>query len=466
MTFLVIWILSKQMEHDMTKGSSLKLLTLFSLPLFFGNLFQQFYSMVDTIIVGKFVGVGALAALGCTSGFSFMVVGFAMGLTSGFGVLISQAYGAKDYKQMRQLYSMSILLSILMGVIISVIFTIFSKNLLLMINTPLDILEDANTYILTIYVGLILVVFYNLFAAILRAVGDSKSPLIFIIISSVLNVVLDLLFVLVFNLGCLGVGIATVFSQGISAFISYFYINRKFDKFRFEKGDFKINTHLCTKLLKLGIPGALQFSVCAIGVIIVQIAINSFGSDSIAAYSIGGKIEGIVTQFFPALGMAISTYAGQNYGSGDYERIRKGFRSGLYIVIIGALISFFIVYFFSPYIVKLFLAENASQIVVDQSLLYARIVSFFFIPLGFIFLFRTGCQGLGSASIPMISSILELVFRIIAAFTLPYFFGYYGICFASPFAWAAAGFILPFFYFHRLKKIKKQLQIPNASVRA
>ena len=275
----------------MTKGSPLKLLTLFSLPLFFGNLFQQFYSMVDTIIVGKFVGVKALAALGCTSGFSFMVIGFAMGLTSGFGVLISQAYGAKDYKQMRQLYSMSILLSILMGVIISVIFTIFSKSLLLMINTPQDILNDANIKILTIYIGLILVVFYNLFAAILRAVGDSKSPLIFIIISSVLNVVLDLLFVLAFNLGCLGVGIATVLSQGLSALISYFYINKKFDKFRFQKGDFKINTHLCAKLMKLGIPGALQFSVCAIGVIIVLIAIPRAGKNCITIPSILPPIE-------------------------------------------------------------------------------------------------------------------------------------------------------------------------------
>lgn len=445
----------------MTKGSPLKLLTLFSLPLFFGNLFQQFYSMVDTIIVGRFVGVGALAALGCTSGFSFMVVGFAMGLTSGFGVLISQAYGAKDYKQMRQLYSMSILLSLLMGLIISAFFALFSKSLLLMINTPQDILEDANTYILTIYIGLILVVFYNLFAAILRAVGDSKSPLIFIIISSVLNVALDLLFVLVIPLGCLGVGIATVFSQGISALISYFYINRKFDKFRFEKGDFKINTHLCSKLLRLGIPGALQFSVCAIGVIIVQIAINSFGSESIAAYSIGSKIESIVIQFFPALGMAISTYAGQNFGSRNYERIRKGFRTGFCLVVIGSLLSFLIIYFFSPYIVKLFLSDNASQTVVDQSLLYARLVSYFFIPLGMIFLFRTGCQGLGSASIPMFSSLLELVFRIIAAFALPVFYGYYGICFASPIAWVAAGFILPFFYFHRLKKIKTQLAIAS-----
>ena len=311
------------MERNMTSGSPLRLLLAFSLPLFLGNLFQQIYSMVDTVVVGRFVGVDALAALGAVGGFSFMCVGFAQGLGCGFAVLVSQCYGAGDHDRMRKAYAMSIVASIVVGIVVSLLFFAFSMPMLELVRTPSNIISMANDYISIIYIGLLASVFYNLFSSILRAVGDSRSPLLFLLISSVLNVVLDLFLVLVIPMGCAGVAIATILSQAISAVISYFYIAGKFPIFRFRKGDFRLDFNMIRILLKIGLPGAIQFSVCAIGVIIVQIAINGFGSDIVAAYSIGNKIETLLSQMFTALGMAISTYAGQNLGAGNLDRITQ-----------------------------------------------------------------------------------------------------------------------------------------------
>ena len=304
----------------MTKGPIARLLLSFSIPLFLGNLFQQLYSMVDTIVVGRFVGVEALAAVGSTSGFSFMVVGFAQGLTAGFSVIISQRYGAKDMEAMRRSYAMSIIGSLLMSVIIAVFFCLMSMPFLRIINTPENIIGDANSYISIIYAGIGTAVFYNLFSSILRAVGDSRSPVIFLLLSSVLNIVLDLFFVIVIPLGCSGVAIATIIAQGISALVSFIYIKIRFPMFRLRKEDWDFDPKLLIRLMRIGIPGAVQFSVCAVGVIIVQAAINDFGSDTVAAYSVGGKIENLITQFFPAIGMGLSTFAGQNLGAGDFGR--------------------------------------------------------------------------------------------------------------------------------------------------
>ena len=451
------------MEKNMTQGSALKLLIGFSLPLFLGNLFQQVYSMVDTVVVGRFVGVDALAALGAIGGFSFMVVGFAQGLGCGFAVLVSQCYGANDYDRMRKCYAMSIVASIVVGIIISALFFIFSMPLLELVRTPENIITMANDYISIIYIGLLASIFYNLFSSILRAVGDSRSPLLFLVISSVLNVVLDLFFVLVIPLACAGVAIATILSQAISAAVSYVYIVRKFPIFKFRKNDFKLDFHIIRMLLKIGIPGAVQFSVCALGVIIVQIAINDFGSNIIAAYSIGTKIETIMSQMFTALGMAISTYAGQNLGAGEYERIKKGFAVCFALIVLWSLISYILSFFITEPLAYLFLdSQTSGQDVIDNAIVYVRTVIVFFIPLGMIFLFRTGCQGLGSGSIPMISSITELAARTIAAFTLPSVFGYLGICYASPVAWLCAAVILPICYAVQMHGIRTKLKIHPA----
>ncbi len=440
----------------MTKGSPLRLILTFSIPLFIGNLFQQLYSMVDTIVVGRFVGVDALAAVGSTSGFSFMVVGFAQGLTAGFSVLISQRFGAKDIPMIKKTYAQSILCSIICSIVIAAVFALLSMPLLRLIDTPENIIDDANTYILIVYLGIGTAIFYNLFSSILRAVGDGRSPVYFLLIASVLNIVLDLFFVIVIPLGCAGVAIATVIAQGISAIISFFYIKKRFPIFHISRSDFRFDKRLCLRLMKIGIPGAVQFSVCAIGVIIVQSAINGFGSDTVAAYSVGGKIENIITQFSPAVGMGISTFAGQNLGAGNLKRIRKGFRTSFAIMTIGAVIATVIAMFFADSFSYIFMDKNStSPEIIAMASQYVRTIAWFFIPLGSIFIFRTGCQGLGSGTIPMISSIAELVMRAIAAFTLPLAFGYTGICFASPVAWCGAGFLLPFIYLAKMRSIEK-----------
>ena len=444
----------------MSVGSPLKLLLGFTIPLFLGNLFQQVYSMVDTIVVGRFVGVDALAALGAVGGFSFMVVGFSIGLGNGFAVTVSQAFGAKDFKMMKKCYAMSIILSLFIGLAISIIFALLSKALLMVVKTPENILQMANDYILVIYIGLLTNIFYNLFSGILRAVGDSKSPVLFLIISSLLNVFLDLLLVLVIPMGVKGVALATVISQGISALICYFYINKKLPILKLEKEHFRVDMHLIVRLLRIGLPGALQFSVCAIGVIIVQVAINSFGSDIIAAYSVGTKIENLITQFYPALGMAISTFAAQNLGAGDLKRIKKGFRIGLAIVVVWSIISIFLAHFITTPFSYIFLDESTTDPqIIENAQIYMNTIVVFFIPLGMIFLYRTGSQGLGSGAIPMISSITELVLRTIAAFTLPVMLGYQGLCLASPVAWIGAGFLLPICYMTRMKTLRKHLML-------
>lgn len=443
----------------MTKGSAFRLMLLFSIPLLIGNEFQQFYSMVDTIVVGRFVGIDALAAVGATSGFSFMVIGFAQGLTMGFSVIVSQRYGASDYQQMRKAYAMSILCSLFTSIIVSVLFALVSMPLLRLIQTPENIINDANLYIITIYLGLAAPIYYNLFSSILRAVGDSKSPLIFLLISSVLNIVLDLFFVIVVPLGCLGVAVATIISQVISAFLCYFYIVKKYPMFRLTKSDLQIDKKLCKRLFQIGLPGALQFSVCAIGVVIVQAAINGFGSDVVAAYSVGVKIENVITVIFQVLGMAISTFAGQNLGAGNIKRVRHGFNVAFFMMIGATVIAIALAYFIAEPMAYIFVDRNTTDpVIIENCIFYVRTISKFFFFLGLIFIYRTGCQGLGSGAIPMISSITELIARSITAVTLPSLLGYFGVVLSSPLAWAAAGIICPICYFKYINKVEMRLE--------
>lgn len=440
----------------MTIGKPFTLLMSFSIPLFFGNVFQQFYSMVDSIVVGRFVSVEALAAVGAVNGFSFMVVGFASGLAQGFSVMISQRYGAKDIDGMRKVYAQSILCALGITLIISVLFFFLSMPLLRLINTPDNIIGMANDYISIIYLFLITAVFYNLFSSVLRAVGDSKSPVLFLLLSSALNIVLDLFFVLVIPLAVKGVAIATVIAQGVSALVAWWYINKKFPVFRCKKSDWQLDRVICKNLLRIGLPGAIQFSITAIGVIIVQAVLNGFGSDTIAAYSVGTKIESLITQFFLALGMAISTFAGQNLGAGKIDRIKSGFVTATIMSIVYSLLAMAVAYLFTRPLCYIFVDKNSvNPVVIDEAVQYTTMICNFFVALGFIYVFRTGAQGLGSGKIPMANAIIELSLRIICSFTLPRWFGYVGICLASPAAWVCAGFTLPFLTARLYKRIKE-----------
>ena len=447
------------MQKNMTSGSPLSLMVGFVIPIFVGNLFQQLYLMSDTLIVSRLLGVEALAAVGSVSPFSYMVVGFAQGLTMGFTAILSQRFGAGDNEGMRKVYAMSTLLSVLISFLLSIVFTFLSRPMLKLVNTPDNILDMAVEYISIIYIFLIFQVLYNLYAGVLRSLGDSKSPLVFMIISAITNIILDIIAIAVFHMGVGGAALSTVFSQGLSAILSFIYIKKKFTILTPSKEEKKYDRSLSKVLLKVGLPGAFQYSITAISCILVQASLNNFGSDSVAAYSVANKIENMVTQFYPALGIGISTFAGQNLGAGKLKRVRKGFRVSVYLNIAYSIFALIICQFFASPMSKLFIDSNTSSpVVIEESILYVTTMSLFFIPLGFIFIFRTGCQGLGSGKIPMISAIIELVARTCTAFSLPYFFGFLGICYSNAVSWISAGFILPIVYLAFMKKLERHYE--------
>lgn len=443
------------MEHDMSKGSPAKLIFFFMLPILAGNLFQQFYSMVDTFVVGRFDGVQSLAAVGATGGMVFLILGFVGGLTAGFSVIVSQKFGAKDLEGMKKTVAMSCLSAGVLALLVSVLSVLTSKPLLLLLKTPKDILEAANAYITIIYIGIFATIYYNLLASVLRALGDSKSPLYFLILASVLNVIGDFITVVYLHMSVRGVAYATVASQSISALCCLLYIIKKYPSLHLGKKDWKIDLPLIGKLLRIGLPSALQFSVCAIGVLIVQASINKMGSNTVAAYSVGVKIEQLVTQPLVTLGMAMATFAGQNLGAGCLDRVRKGVRTGVLQTIAFSLISYALLILFGKPLARLFIEGDQTQ-VIGQVVLYLQVVAIFFIPLGLIFIYRNTCQGLGSGLIPMLSSIQELIFRVLVVLTLPRYYGYLGICLSSPIAWLAAAILLVIAYHRKLRNLEKR----------
>ncbi|HAP57319.1 MAG: MATE family efflux transporter [Sphaerochaeta sp.] len=446
------------MEHDMSSGKPARLLFFFMLPILGGNLFQQLYSMVDTFVVGRYVGVEALAAVGATGSMTFLILGFVVGLTAGFSVIISQKFGAKDPQSMRKAVAMSVLSACFLSLIVSTLAILTTRPLLQILRTPENIIDDSYAYLIIIYIGIVATIYYNLFAAILRALGDSRSPLYFLLIASALNIAGDLAAVIGLGMGVRGVAAATVLSQTISALLCLLYIYKKYPSLHLTSQDWKIDWPMISRLLRIGLPSALQFSVCAIGVMIVQSVINESGSDTVAAYSVGVRIEQLVTQPLVTLGLAMATFSAQNLGSGRLDRVQQGIRSALLLCILFSVLAWGLVFLFGKQLALLFI-EPSEQQVVAQTVQYLHIISYFFIPLGLIFVFRNTCQGLGSGLIPMLSSIQELLFRALVAVTLPPVLGYVGICLSSPIAWIAAALLLVVAYklqYSRLSRLLKQ----------
>ena len=443
----------KSEMRDMTKGNVFNIILGFAIPLLLGMLFQQFYSMVDTIIVGRFVGVEALAAVGTTSSMVFLVNGFVMGLTSGFAVLISQKYGAKDEAGVKKAVASSITLSIIASIIVTFISVISAKPLLALMNTPSNIMKDASTYIIILYAGNVAIIFYNMMAAILRALGDSKTPLYFLIVSSVLNIILDLVLIINFKMGVAGAAYATVISQGVSALLCVIYTYKKYKILRLKKEDFKVKKKYYRKHLKVGIPMALQFSITAIGIMTVQSAINIFGSTVIASYAAASKVLQLVMQPATTLGVTMATYCGQNIGAKRYDRIKLGVKKCVQISIITSLISAMVLIFLGKYFVMIFVSNPDAEIL-SYAQQVLNISAIFFIPLGLIFVYRNALQGIGDSFIPMMAGVYELVARAVVAFTLPKVLEFMGICLADPVAWFAAVIPLAYTYYKREKSFK------------
>lgn len=442
------------MTKDLTVGKPSKIILDFTLPIFAGNIFQQFYSMADTVIVGKFVGNEALAAVGACGTLMFLILGFLLGMTAGFTVVTSQHYGAGNMKAMRQSVTSAAVLSAAVSIAMTVLSMTFMKRILHLMNTPPDMYAQAYDYIMVICGGIAAQVLYNLLASILRALGDSKRPLFFLIIAAGLNIVLDLVFIIAFHMGAAGAAWATVVSQGVSGMLCLIYIIFRVPELHLSRGDWKINWSLAKWQMRIGFPMAFQYSITAIGTIIVQTALNSLGSVAAAGFAAANKIEQIVTQAYVALGTTISTYCAQNVGAGEEERVRQGFKSATWIGVIYAVVTGVVIALAGKYMAPLFVSENVNVIMgyVD---IYLKCVSLFFIPLVVVNVYRNGIQGMGYGLLPMMAGIAELAGRTAAAVAGAYFKSFTGICLASPAAWVLAGGLLIAMYRGIMKRRKK-----------
>ncbi|HJD04731.1 MAG TPA: MATE family efflux transporter [Candidatus Mediterraneibacter caccogallinarum] len=446
----------KSAQSDMTSGSPMKIILWFTLPIFIGNVFQQFYNMADAVIVGKFVGNNALAAVGSTGTIMFLINGFVIGMTAGFTVLTAQKFGAGDERGIRKSVTGAAWLSLIVGLILTAAFMVFMKPLLTLMNTPADIFDDAYAYIMIISGGILAQMLYNLLASILRALGNSRVPLYFLILSAVLNIVLDLVFVIVFQMGAAGAAVATIISQGVSGLLCLVYIGKKVQLLRMTKEDWKPQTALLSAQLKVGIPMALQYSITAIGTMMVQSSLNILGSTLVAAYTAAGKIEQVVTQAYIAMGTTMATYGAQNMGAGDVPRIRQGFKACTIIGIVYSFIAAAFVMTAGKYMTYLFVSEDVGTIMNSVDI-YLKCVGIFFIPLAVVNIYRNGIQGLGYGLLPMTAGIAELIGRGVVAVIAAGQRSYLGVCLASPAAWILAGGLLIVMYYyimnHDIKKI-------------
>lgn len=452
---------SSSPAKDLTVGSPMKLILGFAFPMFLGLLFQQFYSLVDTMIVGKYLGVDPFAGVGSTGSLNFIVIGFCMGLCSGFSVPISQSFGAKDFPLLRKMVTNSVWLCTFFSVVITTLMLLFCRPVLTWMNTPENIFEYAYIYIFIIFAGIPCTILYNMTAAILRALGDSKSPIIFLAISSAINIGLDLLLIIVFRMGVDGAALATVVSQGVSGVISIIYIKKKFDILAMEKGDWKLERHLAGKLTGVGIPMGLQYSITGIGSVILQTAVNGLGSIYVASMTAGSKINIFLACPFDALGQTMAPYAGQNIGARKLDRVRKGLRAACIIGFIVSGLMVIVVKLFGDQLTMLFLDEK-DPVIMQNSTQFLIIVSAFYCLLTLVNTVRFTIQGMGFSSLAIIAGVMEMIARGIAGMLLVPAFGYLGACYSSPLAWLLAdAFLIPAFFLCK-RKVARQLEVGKA----
>ncbi len=428
----------------MTKGKPFWLILRFCLPMVFGNILQQFYNLADTAIVGKCIDSNALAAIGETGSVCFLVIGFATGLCTGLSIPVAQAYGAGNMKTMRKYMVNAAYISIIVCILLTAVTVIGCRPLLRLMNTPDDILHDSSVYLTVIFAGLAATILYNLLAGFLRAMGDSTTPLVFLALSSVLNIGLDFAMIMGLHLGVMGAALATVIAQAISAACCLCFMFRRFNVLRFEPDELPMRRNLCGRLCGISLPMAFQFSITAIGSIIMQTAINGFGPEVIASVSTAQKIQNVVGSPMESLGITMATYCGQNLGAKRLDRIRSGLRSSIITSLVYAAASYAFVYFLGRYFVYLFLSvdDPAFDVIMDYAVKYLRISGLFYPVLAVLFVLRNSLQGMGFSLLPMSAGILELSARVAAAFLLVTTLGFTGISLASPAAWVVADVLL------------------------
>ena len=437
----------------LTEGNPLLLILGFSIPMLAGLVFQQMYNLVDTIIVGQTLGDSALAAVGSTGSINFLINGFCIGVCSGFAIPVAQRFGAESYDSMRKFVGNSVILSVIFSVALTTIVSVLCYQILAIMRTPTDIIDLAYSYISIIFFGIPVTFLYNLTAGIMRSLGDSKTPTYFLIMAAGINIILDIVFIMVLKMNVDGPALATVISQLIAGVSCLIYMKKKFPILKMSKNDLTLGPHHTKVLISMGIPFGLQYSITAIGSVILQTAVNGLGTIAVASMTAGAKVSMFVVCPFDALGATMATYAGQNVGAKDIPRVKNGVWTAQLLGTIYAVIILIILFFAGRYLLRMF---TSTDIVIEQAMMFllANAVTYTF--LAAVNIFRFAIQGMGFSTFAIYSGVMEMIARILVAFTFVPMIGYAGAIWASPVAWVfAVVFLIPGFYYCCRKLDKK-----------
>lgn len=433
---------------NMAQGKPAALIFTFALPLMMGNVFQQLYTVVDTMVVGKYLGVNALAALGASDWMNWMMLGIIQGVTQGFAILMAHEFGAKRYERLCRVIGNSSVLAGIFSLLLVAAGQLGARPVLGLLKTPGDILPDTLLYLRIMFLGIPIVMAYNLLACILRSLGDGRTPLVAMVVAAVTNIALDLLFVMVFHWGIAGAAAATLIAQLVSGLFCIYHIAR-IEILRLKKEDFRLERQIFPRLLSLGAPMAFQNCIIAVGGMIVQSVVNGFGVIFIAGFTATNKLYGVLEIAATSYGYAMITYVGQNLGAGEYQRIRRGMRSAIWIAVITSLVIAACMLLFGKAILGCFVSGTPEEVArtMEIAYYYLAIMSVFLPILYILHVVRSGIQGMGNTQLPMLSGIVEFLMRTMAALLLPLAVGQSGIFFAEIAAWIGADVVLVISYF-------------------
>ena len=446
------------MTKDMTKGSPMKLILGFAVPLFFGFLFQQFYNLVDTVIVGRFLGVDELASVGATGSINFLIIGFCMGVCNGFSIPVSHKFGAGDYEGVRRYVANCTWLGIGLAVVLTVFTALFCRDILVLMRTPDNILEDAYTYIFIIFLGIPATFLYNTVSGVIRALGDSRTPVVFLVLSSFVNIGLDLLFIINLQLGVAGAALATVIAQALAGMGCLLFMIWRFQILHIKKGEWRPDGHMMMVLCGMGIPMGLQYSITAIGSVVLQRATNTLGSAAVASVTAGGKVSCFLACPFDALGSTMATYGGQNMGAGKTERLDQGLKACILIGAVYSVLAFLIVLAGGEGLAGLFVESSETVIIENvKKFLLFNTASYFLLAL--VNIVRFLIQGMGFPTFAILAGVLEMVARSVTGVLLVPHFGFTGVCMGSPAAWILAdAFLIPAYFIVR-NRVRKRMSV-------
>ncbi|MDR2705762.1 MAG: MATE family efflux transporter [Planctomycetaceae bacterium] len=440
------------MIKDLTQGNPAKLIILFTIPLLIGNLFQQFYNIADTYIVGRTIGMNALAAVGCTGCLMFLLLGYIFGFTSGTAIITAQRFGAGDMSGVRRSFAVNLVLGVFMAVILTIVGVMFARPLLSLMQTPPEIFDEAYRFIVIIFYGLAASMLFNVLSNSLRAVGNSNAPLWFLIIACILNIILVYGFICGLGMGVEGAALATVLAQLISGLLCLPYILKRGSVFQLTKQDWQFDGIELWEHLRIGLPMGFQLSIIAIGVVVLQFSLNQLGAIPVAAFTAAQRIDMVAVLPLMSFGVTMATFTAQNYGAQQFGRIRNGvfqcvMMSVSYSILIGVILIFY-----GDYFSGFFIASNPNAVALSHKYLIVNGSMYFILSL--LFIFRYSLQGLGQNVIPTVAGVMELVMRIFAALILTHYWGYLGACIANPLAWFGACVPLLVAFIVSMKQLK------------